>query len=78
MRVSAAYLERVAREYQAAYSAANEEPAPGLVWQRGWFVMRRSIGSSRKYRRAEIEEMRDELLRRVVGAPSTNSNTGDK
>lgn len=68
MRVTAAYLERVAREYQAAYTAANEEAAPDLIWQRGWFVMTRGSGTSRKYRRAEIEEMRDELRRRVTSA----------
>lgn len=76
MKVTAAYLERVAREYQAAYTAANGEPAPGIVWQRGWFVITRSIGSSRKYRRTEIEEMRDELRRRVTKLTSPNGGEG--
>lgn len=52
MRVSAGYLERVAREWQRAYLAANGKDAPAVVWEKGWF----KIGSIR-YRRQRLEEM---------------------
>lgn len=55
MRVTAAYLERLMRDYQQAYAAANSKPCPRLRWEKGWFT----IGESgrTKYRRARLEEM---------------------
>lgn len=76
MKVSAAYLERVAREYQAAYAAANEETAPAITWQRGWFI----IGNrpSFRYRRTAIEEMRDELRRRATAGRKASGLQADR
>jgi hypothetical protein len=68
MKVSASYLENLARDYQKAYAAANDETAPTVTWQRGWF----SIGRPAvRRRRKELEEMRDELWRRARAIPST-------
>jgi len=55
VRVTAAYIERLIRNYQKAYEAANNKPCPPLIWEDGWF----SIGESRrtKHRRAKLEEM---------------------
>jgi len=55
MRVTAAYLERVARDWQSAYAKAHERTAPPVTWVRGWFT----IGNERraKYRRAQLEQM---------------------
>jgi 2-methylcitrate dehydratase PrpD len=56
MRVTTAYLERVAREWQAAYLAANGKTAPPVVWEKGWF----KVGAIR-YRRQRLEEMTQNL-----------------
>ena len=55
MRVSAAYLERVAKNWQDAFAKAHEKTAPPVTWERGWFT----IGNERrhKYRRAQLEQM---------------------
>lgn len=52
MRVTAGYLQRVAREWQAAYVAANDKEAPPVAWENGWF----KVGTIR-YRRKRLEEM---------------------
>jgi hypothetical protein len=56
VRVSAAYLERVARDWQDAYCAAHQKPAPHIVWERGWFRIVDG-GYRPKYRRAKLEQM---------------------
>jgi len=55
MRVSAGYLERVAKDWQNAYAKAHERTAPSVTWEKGWFT----IGNERrsKYRRAKLEQM---------------------
>ncbi len=63
MRVTAAYLERLARDWQDAYQAINDQTAPAVVWEKGWFLI--SGASSTKYRRAKLEEMRDRLRDRL-------------
>jgi hypothetical protein len=57
MRVSAAYLERVAREWQAAYVEAHDKSAPAIVWERGWFRIFNDSRWRPRYRRATIEAM---------------------
>lgn len=52
MRVTAAYLERVARDWQKAYRAANDKDPPPVIWEKGWF----KVGTIR-YRRQRLEEM---------------------
>ena len=52
MKVSATYLERLARDWQRAYMNANGKDAPSIVWEKGWF----KIGAVR-YRRKRLEEM---------------------
>jgi hypothetical protein len=56
MRVSAAYRERLIREWQEAYEVANDKTAPAVTIDRGWFL----IGTKR-YGRARFEEMRNNL-----------------
>lgn len=56
MKVTAGYLERLARDYQSAYEAANDALAPPIIWQRGWFKINHA-----RYRRKQVEEMRDTL-----------------
>ena len=54
MRVSAARLEGVAKEWQAAFSEAHGKTAPSITLENGWF----QIGDDRpKYRRWQIERM---------------------
>jgi hypothetical protein len=66
MRVSASYLERVARDWQHAFEAAHGKPAPSIIWQKGWFV----IESTRwRYRRAAIEEMTKTLRKGFTEPP---------
>lgn len=56
MRVSAAYLERVARDWQLAFVKAHGRSAPHIEWVRGWF--RIGVGPYRQgYRRAQLEQM---------------------
>jgi len=56
MRVSAAHLERVARDWQRAFEDAHGKTAPTVEWVRGWF--RIGNGTIRKgYRRADLEQM---------------------
>ncbi len=55
MRVSAAYLERVGRDWQKAFRAAHGKTAPAIIYERGWFKIENSAGT--KYRRATIEQM---------------------
>ena len=64
MRVTASYLERVAREWQAAYSALYLKEAPAVKWERGWFKIQ---GAS--YRRKALEEMRDRLRQMSIAHP---------
>lgn len=56
MRMSAAYLERVIRDWQRAYINANGKDAPSVVWEKGWF----KVGTMR-YRRKRLEEMTENL-----------------
>lgn len=56
MRVTTAYLERVARDWQAAFASAHGKTAPAIRWSRGWF----RIGDGplgKGYRRTELEQM---------------------
>lgn len=62
MKVSAGYLERVARDWQKAFEAAHNKPAPPIVWERGWFRVDQGTYKPR-YRRAKVEEM-TKVLRR--------------
>lgn len=55
MRVTAAYLERVARDWQSAYAKAHDKMAPPVTWERGWFTI--SNERRPKYRRAQLEQM---------------------
>jgi hypothetical protein len=61
MKITASYLDCVARDWQSAYIAANSKNAPAVVWEGGWFVI-----DGRRYRRAKLESMRDELRRRAL------------
>jgi len=60
VRVTAGYLERIARDWQKAYREANSKGAPAVTWANGWF----QIGAHR-YRRATLEDMTS-TLRRVA------------
>jgi len=56
MRVSAAYLERVAKDWQHAFEAAHGKPAPQIRWSRGWFrIGDGPLGTG--YRRTKLEQM---------------------
>lgn len=56
MRVSASYLERVARDWQQAFQRAHGRSPPAVEWVRGWF--RIGVGPFRQgYRRAQLEQM---------------------
>lgn len=55
MRVSAAYLERVAKDWQKAFQEAHDKPAPAVVWEKGWFRIENSWRP--RYRRATLEAM---------------------
>lgn len=55
--------DQVMQSYAAAYMAANSKPAPDISYERGWFTMRssRAGGLPQKYRRRQIERMRERL-----------------
>lgn len=55
MRFSAAYIERIAKEWQAAFAKAHQRTAPPVTWERGWFTI--GDESRSKYRRWQIERM---------------------
>lgn len=55
MKVTAAYLKRVAHDWQRAFEVAHMKPAPVIVWERGWFFIKNE--PKRRYRRAALEEM---------------------
>jgi hypothetical protein len=75
MKVTAAYIEQLIRDYQSAYTDANEATAPAVTWSRGWFTIGRP---SARYRRKALEEMRDELRRRAsILAPPTRSDAAE-
>lgn len=57
MRVSAAYLERVARDWQQAFQQAHGKDAPAVVWEKGWFRINNESGWHPRYRRATLEAM---------------------
>lgn len=66
MRVTASYLERVARDWQSAYVSANDgKPAPSIKWEKGWFIVQ-----GHRYRRAKVEMMTG-VLRKVASQMST-------
>jgi predicted TPR repeat methyltransferase len=72
MRVTASYLEKVGRDWQAAYAAANGKTAPAIRWSKGWFrVGDDPLGKG--YRRAELEEMTKRL--RLTAASSSGATT---
>lgn len=52
--------DRLIASYSAAYERRHGKIAPGLVYERGWYVFKN--GSSARYRRHRIEGMRDFLL----------------
>jgi hypothetical protein len=54
MRVSASYLEKVAKDWQRAFTEANGKVAPAVTWERGWFKI---DGGQWRHRRATLEEM---------------------
>jgi len=56
VRVTAGYLERVARDWQKAFREANGKDAPAVTWEKGWFKI-----DGKRYRRRALEEMRDRL-----------------
>ena len=65
MRVTASYLERVARDWQKAYAAANDgKMAPAVRWEKGWFIV-----EGFRYRRAKLEMMTG-VLRKVASQMS--------
>ena len=67
-RFSIHYLENLAREWQRAYEAANDKPAPAVRWSRGWFRITIDDGPLGKgYRRKELELMRDNLRAQTKG-----------
>lgn len=65
-------------EYLVAYEAGNGKPFRGsMTYQNGWFVVRDLIPSlsfllSQKFRRTQIENMRDRLLERAHERGSKN------
>lgn len=63
MRVTTGYLEKVARDWQAAFEVAHGKTAPAVTWERGWFKIDHRAGYTRRYRRAALEEM-TKVLRR--------------
>jgi hypothetical protein len=58
-RFSAARIEQIIREWQAAFAEANQRTAPPVIWEKGWFT----IGDERqsKYRRWQLERMTQNL-----------------
>jgi hypothetical protein len=64
VRVTTEYRERLIREWREAYEIANDETAPAVTIDRGWFV----IGAKRYGRRA-FEEMRNNLRFRAHARP---------
>lgn len=65
MKVTDAYIQRLAREWTEAYEAANGKEAPTVFWVDGWFRI-----SLQKVRRRTLEKMRDELRRRALISPA--------
>lgn len=65
MKVSAAYLERVARDWQQAFKEVHGKSAPGVYWENGWFRIENPTGWNPRYRRAKLEEMTS-TLRKVL------------
>lgn len=53
--------ERLIKEWQTAFEAANDKPAPSVTWSHGWYWIQES-----KFRRAKLEEMRDVLIKRAA------------
>jgi hypothetical protein len=56
-RFSAAYLENLARRWQAHYQRTSGKTAPNVVWEKGWFII-----EGRRYRRTELERMVERLF----------------
>jgi hypothetical protein len=58
MKLSAAHIQRLIREYQQAFEAVHNKPAPTIAWENGWF---RFFPNGIRFRRSRFEEMRDRL-----------------
>jgi hypothetical protein len=56
MRVSAAYLERVGKDWQHAFAEAHGKPAPEITFANGWYRIENGRIASR-YRRSQLEQM---------------------
>jgi hypothetical protein len=65
MKVTDAYIQRLAREWTSAYEAANGKEAPTVFWINGWFRIDR-----KKIRRKQLEDMRDVLRMRALISPA--------
>lgn len=59
----------VADRYIEAYRAANGKTPPSVDYRKGWFVLKHLLGEEEfaisHYRRSEIIEMTETLLRRT-------------
>lgn len=64
MKLSAAYIQRLIREYQQAFEAVHDKPAPTIAWENGWF---RFFPNGIRFRRPVFEEMRDRLRAQSSG-----------
>lgn len=71
MKVTDAYIQRLAREWSAAYEAANGKEAPTVFWVNGFFRI-----DGQKIRRKKLEDMRDVLRMRAVVFPATRDDVG--
>lgn len=60
---------RLMAEYKAAHEMANpDRKAPRITYAGGWFTMTLdAFGRGNKYRRLDLERMRDRLLARARG-----------
>jgi hypothetical protein len=58
-RFSAAYIERIAKDWQRAFAEAHGKTAPAVTWARGWFTINNE--RSPKYRRRQLERMTEVL-----------------
>ncbi len=74
MRVSTAYLNKVARDWQKAYEAAHRNEAPTVFWENGWFKIDDGRGYTPRYRRAKLEQM-TATLRNFTAPTDTGSVT---
>lgn len=67
-------VQDIASKWQSAYELANNNPAPTINYERGWFNI-----SGMKHRRKQVIDMTNTLLERVKenGRKSKQSREGN-